>query len=221
MLDFPLDLLDPLDDDLDRVTEAVGTAPAAADERRSELVQLEVVTRETTGRKEALENLAEAHEQARADHPDDLSVERLLPPTLEQLLVEQPGQTELVREVLDLCGLALTGGGVFGQPGQVPAREAPFTDGASEAVGQLERRGDVVLGVTPFGLGVGEACAASDDRAVELWRAARRQLDRDAQAILVRPQAAPVVGELRRQHRRGEPWDVGGEGPPGGAAVER
>ena len=48
-----------------------------------------------------------------------------------------------------------------------------------------------------------------------------RELDGDAEAVGVRPQAAEVVRELVRQHRRDESRNVGREGARRGAAVER
>src|SRR5258707_48508 len=50
---------------LERIAEGVGAPAAAADERGRELVQLEVIAREAPRRDEALEDIAEAGEQAR------------------------------------------------------------------------------------------------------------------------------------------------------------
>src|SRR2546425_709491 len=51
--------------------------------------------------------------------------------------------------------------------------------------------------------------------------AVRRQLDGDTEPILVRPQAAAVVRELGREHRRGQSRDVGREGTVCSATIER
>ena len=73
----------------------------------------------------------------------------------------------------------------------------------------------------PLGLGVRQACPATDDGTVEERFAARWQFDGEAQLVLVRAQAATVVRELRRQHRRRPSGHVRREGALGRAAVER
>src|SRR5439155_5634291 len=105
--DLSLDLLDPLHQHLDRIPEPVGPAAAPADQRRSELVELEIVARQPARRQVALEDLAEADEEAGADCPDDLPLEGILPAPLEQCGLQQPGKAELVGQVLDLGRLAL------------------------------------------------------------------------------------------------------------------
>src|SRR5205814_4576841 len=115
-------LLDLLHEHADCVAEPVGAAGPAADEGGAELVQLEVVARQAAGRQEALEDLAEASEQAGADQADDLAVEGLVPAALVELVVEQPGEAELVREVLDLRRLALAARDVLGQVVEVRRR---------------------------------------------------------------------------------------------------
>ena len=100
-------------------------------------------------------------------------------------------------------------------------REAPLAHPGCQPVGELEGGRDLGLGVAPLRLRVGQPRAAPDDRAVEARLTGRRQLDGDAQPILVRPEAAAIVCELRRQHRRGAARHVGREGPARRAAVER
>src|SRR5919201_3105454 len=107
---------------LDPVAETVPPTGAAADERRPERVRLEVVAGQAARRQEALEDLAEADEQAGADDADDLALVRALPAALEELRLEKPGEAELVGEVLDLGGLALANRCVLRQRGQVLRR---------------------------------------------------------------------------------------------------
>src|SRR2546423_14122946 len=71
------------------------------------VVELEVVAGASPRRQETFEDLPEAREQARTDHADDLAFERLLPPPLVELGVEQPRETDVVRSVLDVRGSAL------------------------------------------------------------------------------------------------------------------
>src|ERR1043165_8232893 len=92
---------DLVDAHLDRVAEAIPAAGAAADERRLELVQLEVVALQVPRGGGALEDIAEADEEAGADHADDLALVRALPAALEELGLEEPREAELVGEVLD------------------------------------------------------------------------------------------------------------------------
>src|SRR5919197_3348380 len=75
------DLLDP---NLDRVAQAEGTSPTPANEPRLELVDLVEVARQPPRREHALEHVAEADEEARADHPRDLAREGRLPAALEE-----------------------------------------------------------------------------------------------------------------------------------------
>src|SRR5436190_17827803 len=106
-LDLSLRAVDRLDADLDRVAEPVRAASAAPPQRRPEVVQLEVVAWKLARGQEALVDLAEADEDPGADGADDLAIERLLPPALEQQRVEQPREADRVRLVLDRRGGAL------------------------------------------------------------------------------------------------------------------
>src|SRR5439155_24653789 len=106
---------DLLDADLDRVAEPVTPPAAAADERRAERVQLEIVAGEPTRRDEAFEHVAEAREQARRDQPDDLSLEHRLPAEVEQPPLEQPREADRVGAVPELRSLALAHRRMLGQ----------------------------------------------------------------------------------------------------------
>src|SRR3954470_5838060 len=79
---------------------------------------------------------------------------------------------------------------------QRTAAEPPLPNRSGEAIGSLERGRDLGLGLAPLGLCVGQPCTAADDRAIEARLAVRRQLHGDAQPILVRSQAAAIVGQL-------------------------
>ena len=114
-LDLALAARDRLDAHLDRVAEPVARARAAAGERGAGRVQLEELARQPPRRQEALEDLAEADEEPGADQARDLALPRLLPPALEQPVLEQPGEADLVGEVLDLRRLALARRGVLGE----------------------------------------------------------------------------------------------------------
>src|SRR6266850_2665596 len=61
-LDLAGRLVDRLDADLDRVAEPESATAATADQHGGEVVELEVVARETARRQEAFEHLAEASE---------------------------------------------------------------------------------------------------------------------------------------------------------------
>jgi hypothetical protein len=107
--------LESLHLDLDRIAQAVDAAAPAALHPCRGGVELEVIAGQTTRRQEAFEDIPEAHEEAAPDQTDDLALPRLLPAVVEELLVEQPGGAELVRQVLDLGGLALLRRRVLGE----------------------------------------------------------------------------------------------------------
>src|SRR5256885_16462820 len=94
-------LFDRVDAHLDRVAEPERAAAAAPNERRAEIVELEVVAGEVPCGEEALEDLAEPDEEPRADRADDLALEGVVPAALEQGRVKQPGETDVVRAVLE------------------------------------------------------------------------------------------------------------------------
>ena len=101
------------------------------------------------------------------------------------------------------------------------AREPPLAKSRGEHGVELELLEDRGIGLAVLRLPVREPCVRVDHRAVEeRLVVAGRHLDGDAQAILVGPQRAGLVGELERQHRRDEPWHVGRERTLGGAVVE-
>src|SRR5437762_8167658 len=70
----------------------------------------------------ALEDVAEADEEARPDHADDLALVGLVPTALIELPLEEPREAELVRAVLDLGGGALEQRGVLGEGVQILGR---------------------------------------------------------------------------------------------------
>src|SRR5689334_18851950 len=96
-LDLPLGALDLLDADRDPVAEPERPPSPAAGQCSAEVVDLEVVAPEPPGGEEAFEDLAEADEETRADEADDLALPLRLPAALEELVVEEPGEAELVR----------------------------------------------------------------------------------------------------------------------------
>src|SRR5207244_11956066 len=81
-------------------------------------------------------------------------------------------------------------------------REARPTEPGGELLREVERGADLGLRLAPLRLAVREPRAAADDRAVEERLPARRQLDGDAEPVDMRPEAAEVVRELGREHRR-------------------
>src|SRR5581483_9305721 len=152
-LDLLLVLRDRLDAHLDRVAEAVGTAGAAAHERRARRVQLEELARQPPGRQEPLEDAAEAGEEAGAEKAGDLALERLLPAALDQPVLEQPREAELVGRVLDLGRLALARRRVLGELAEllghrVVALPELAQEGAvdDEVRVAADRRGEVAVG---------------------------------------------------------------------------
>src|SRR5262249_56640395 len=78
-------------------------------------VQLEVLARQPSRREEPLEHLPEAREQAGADEAGDLALPPLVPAMLGQAVLEEPGEAQLVRRVLDLGRLTLARGRVLGE----------------------------------------------------------------------------------------------------------
>src|SRR5918994_1846781 len=108
-LDLPLVFPDLLHPDVDRIAEPEGPTTAPPDEPGLERVDLVVVAGEPSSRQVTLENVAEADEEAGADHPRDLAGERLLPAALEEDVLEQPRGNDVVCAVLDLARLAFLG----------------------------------------------------------------------------------------------------------------
>ena len=102
------------------------------------------------------------------------------------------------------------------------AREPPLAQVTGDFVVQGERLENRRRRLTALRLAVRESCVGANHRAVELGRAAvRRQLDRDAEAILIRSQRARIVGERVRKHRRDLSRHVGRERTQRRAVVER
>src|SRR4029077_14516708 len=106
-LDLALGAGDRLDPHLARGAEPIPAPGTATHERGRRVVELEELARKAPRGQEALEHLTEAHEQDGADQPRDLADPGLLPPTLAQSIVEQPGEAQVVGQVLDLCRLPL------------------------------------------------------------------------------------------------------------------
>src|SRR5262249_14543753 len=114
-LDLPLALRDRLDAHIDRVSEPERSSGAAAGERGGRSIQLEELARQAACGQEALEHLAEAREQARGDPAHDRPLPGLLPAALAEAVLEQPGEADLVREVLELRRLPLALRRVLGE----------------------------------------------------------------------------------------------------------
>jgi hypothetical protein len=87
---------------------------AAADKRGPEVVQLVVVAAQVARGDEALEDVAEACEQAGRDQTDHLACERLLRAALEERALEEPRGADVVGAVLDVRGRSLGLGRVLG-----------------------------------------------------------------------------------------------------------
>ena len=124
-------------------------------------------------RKQPLEDLAEADEEPRADHPDDLAFPRLLPAALEQRVLEQPGEADVVGEVLELPRLALARRGLLGERRQVARhRLVPVAELAQE------RTVDDEVGVAPDRRGEMAVGGAREPRVAEVRRVVARLLER-------------------------------------------
>src|SRR6478735_2094200 len=100
-------------------------------------------------------------------------------------------------------------------------REALRAQRLRQLVVQVERLEDVRLGIAPLRLPVGQAHVRADHGAVEARLAVRRDLNGDAEPVLMRSQRAEVVGEVVRQHRRDLARHVRREGAARRALVER
>ena len=204
-LDLALVAGDRLDSNLDRIAEPVAATRAAAHQRCPRRVQLEELARQPPRRQEALEDLAEAGEEARADQAGDLALPRLVPAALEQQVLEQPREADVVGEVLDLGGLALAGRRVRGELGEVVGRrvvalaELAQQRAVHDEVGvAADRRGEVavrrarearVAEVARVVAGLLER--AQDERRERLAAAAGLRGVRRRRAPRSRPRAAP------------------------------
>src|SRR5207247_5083348 len=133
-----------LDQDPDRVSQAVCASPAPAGHRRPQLVELEIVAGQAPRGQVALEDVSEPDEQARGDDADDLALERVVPAALVPRRLELPGQAEVVCQMLQLSGFPLPRRGVL--------REAIEVAGwriVGEAELAQQRAGDDELRVAP------------------------------------------------------------------------
>src|SRR4051794_15708576 len=96
--------LDALDADAQRVADAHGAA-LVAEEDRGLLVEIPPAARDAAHGQEALVRpriaLAERDERARADEPDDLAPERLVPAASDQFALQQEAARDVVRRALD------------------------------------------------------------------------------------------------------------------------
>src|SRR6266851_444339 len=99
--------------------------------------------------------------------------------------------------------------------------EPPVPHPRGEAVGELERCDDLRRRLPSFCFCVRQSSPAPDDRAVELRLALRWHLDGETEPVLVRTEAAAVLGELRWQHRCDSSRYVCRERALCGAAIER
>src|SRR5215210_914193 len=178
--DLPLALPNLLDANLDRIAEPVDPSTPAPDELRLELVELVEVAGQPPRRNHSLEDVSEADEEPRPDHPGDLAGERRLPPTLEEDVVEEPRETDVVRAVFDL--------------GRGPLPERRVFRGVVELLGH----GIVVRAELPQQRAVHDEVGISADR--------RREVTvRDARETRV-AEVLRVVARLlqRAQDERGE-----------------
>ena len=104
----PARRVDRGDDAGELVAQADAPARAAPDERHAVLVAVEALARiEAPGRQEALEDVAEAHEQPGADEARHDAVERLLPAVAAQPVAQQEGQADRLGAALGVGRLAL------------------------------------------------------------------------------------------------------------------
>jgi hypothetical protein len=104
---------------------------------------------------------------------------------------------------------------------QCAARESACAQRGCELGVQRKLIEDRLGCLASLRLAVGQALVRSDHRAVEGRLSLRRDLDRHAEPVDVRPQRAEIVGELVREHRRHEAGHVRRERAARGAAVER
>ena len=171
------------------------------------------------------------------------AVERFAPPSRQQptdCLVGEDHQLldEHVRVRLGLEPGAFDAAVLVEGERDLPSRHAERAAGEAAAAqvernrfGQPEPLGDLRLGALfpaqdPLRLPVRQPRSAADHRPVERRLAelevrVEGHLDGDAEAILARAQAAQIVRELGRQHRRHAAGHVQGEGALRRAAVER
>src|SRR4029079_7309564 len=108
-----------LDEHADRVAQPVHPSPAAAGKGGAGVVQLEVVAGHPPCGEIALEDVAEADEEARRDRARDLTLPGLVPAALEEPGFEEPREADVFGSVLDLGGLPLAPGGVLGEVAEV------------------------------------------------------------------------------------------------------
>src|SRR5205823_14605005 len=103
---------------------------------------------------------------------DDLALPALVPAALEQLALEQPGEADVVGGVLDVGRLALAGGGVLGEVGEVLRRRLV---GRAELV--QERPVDDEVGVTADRAREGAVRRAREAHVAEVARVVTRLLE--------------------------------------------
>src|SRR5918995_2938294 len=171
------------------------------------------------------------------------AVERFPPPSRQQSTDRLVGEDhqllhEHVRVRLGLEPGAIDAAVLVEGECDLPGRHAERAAGKAAAAqvernrfGQPEPLGDLRLGALfpaqdPLRLPVRQPRSAADHRPVErrpaeLQVRVEGHLDGDAEAIFARAQAAQIVRELRRQHRRHAAGHVQGEGALRRPAVER
>ena len=108
-----------MDQHLDLVAQAVGAPTALAGKGSAREVQLEVVARQAANRQVALKDIAEADEETRLDHANDLALPRICPSAREHPILEQPREADVVGRVLKLPRATFDKRQVFGEATEI------------------------------------------------------------------------------------------------------
>ena len=108
---------------------------------RGQLVHLVVVPAQPPDRDVALEDLAEADEEPGADDAVDLALERRVPAAVEEHRLEQPGEADVVRAVLDVREPALLGGRMLGRLAEILGKGSSATPSSRRSARWTTRSG--------------------------------------------------------------------------------
>src|SRR4051812_49347883 len=153
-LDAPARRIDLAHEHAHGVADADRRARLLADQDRALLVELPPVPAQLAGGQEALEAVAEGHERAGADEPDDLAVVLAADLALEEQALEQEGVGDVVGVALDLHRVALAPRGPLGRLVEhvgagrvVAAGDGAEQRAVADEVGVApDRRGEVAVG---------------------------------------------------------------------------